>query len=225
MESPVVAWNREHLSYETDPQNDKHNQLRAFMWNNSTPWEKPLKNLFIMQKSGVSHSMTARLDLGTPLKIHFQEFEAPLGNRNRAEESWAVSYLAPTDSRHRQTQHNLNFAESPHCQHEKTLLRNPTAFSSSCNTGRIAFHGRGWREPTYVVLVISTSTRAWNSHLSSLAFKAANFSLGLVLIRTELYWQQSYTATMATTDLLTTHSFVVIGMRESYGKSRNSSKK
>lgn len=143
MESPVVAWNREHLSYETDPQNDNHNQLRAFMWNNSTPWEKPLKNLFIMQKSGVSHSMTARLDLGTPLKIHFQEFEAPLGNRNRAEESWAVSYLAPTDSRHRQTQHNLNFAETPHCQHEKTLLRNPTAFSSSCNTGRIAFHGRG----------------------------------------------------------------------------------
>lgn len=146
MESPVVAWNTEHPSYETDPQNDKHNQLRAFMWNNSTPWEKPLKNLFIMQKSGVSHSMTARLDLGTPLKIHFQEFEAPLGNRNRAEESWAVSYLAPTDSRHRQTQHNLNFAETPHCQHEKTLPEKPNSLFLLLQHGQdcISWQGMTW---------------------------------------------------------------------------------
>lgn len=86
------------------------------LWNNSTPWEKPLKSLSIMQKSGVSDSMTARLDLGTPLKISFQESEAPLGNKNCAEEKWeAVSYLALTDSRHRHTQRILNFAGIPDC--------------------------------------------------------------------------------------------------------------
>lgn len=73
--------------------------LQLLLWNNSTSQDKPLKNLFVMQKSGVSDLMSGfGFCLGTPLKISFQEFEAPLGSKNCAEENWeAVSYLALTD--------------------------------------------------------------------------------------------------------------------------------
>lgn len=109
---------------------------------------------------------------------------------------------------------------------KKKKLRNYRASSSSCNTGRIAFHGRLWSEPTYVCACDFNINNSLESvfHLSHLKWQISHLLSGFRKDSVPC-WQQSYAATMAITNLLIIHRFLTIGRRESYRKTQKLFKK